>query len=303
MTKIVFFNCFHNGDVHVSRGLVRQVMAKVNQIDSSISFSYAHRNPANLLADIPELTFEPILLNHIGSEHSNLNRHGNMIFFNTWYAQQNHKYMNRYGVTFDALYAAFDDSCKNLWGFSLSDISEDPSNFFPIIDYSKFEIENSSEWLKNNPGKKILVENGLAHSDQAHNFPMTPIIVKLAQNHPEITFILTTVESITLPNNVIYSDNIIKKSVRSDLNEISFLSSRCDMVIGRASGVFSFTLTQENLFQRKIKYLCFSNLVPSRSDKFWMNDLLSDKVNYNSSIITTNEPDVNNVYNIIEGHL
>src|ERR1700677_2769215 len=190
--KIVFFNFFHNGDVHVSRGLVRQIMAKVNQIDPSISFVYAHRNPANLLLDISGLTFQPNLLNHIVSEHSNLTRYGDIVFFNTWYAQQHHKYMNRYGISFDTIYAAFNDSCKNLWNFSLSDISEDPSIFFPTIDYSKFEIGIASEWLKNNPGRKILVENGLAHSDQAHNFPMTPVIVRLAQKYPEITFILTT---------------------------------------------------------------------------------------------------------------
>ena len=303
MTKIAFFNFFHNGDVHVSRGLIRQVMKKVNEIDPAVTFSYAHRNPANLLSDISGLGFEPGLLNYTGGEHNNLNRYGDTIFFNTWYAQQHFKYMNRYGISFDTLYAAFDDSCKNLWNFSLSDISENPSDFFPIIDYSKFEIGTASEWLKNNTGKKILVENGLAHSDQAHNFPMTPIIIRLAQKYPEMTFILTSPDNVALPSNVIYSDNIIKKYIRSDLNEISFLSTHCDMVIGRASGVFSFTLTQENLFQRNMKYLCFSNLVPNRSDKFWLNDLLSDKVNYNSNIITTNEPDVNSVYNIIEGHL
>ena len=249
------------------------------------------------------MNYEPQLLYHVGNEHSNLLRFGETIFFNTWYAQQQFKYMNRYGITFDTLYSAFDDSCKSLWNFSLSDISDNPSDFFPIIDYSKFEIGTTSEWSKNYTGKKVLVENGLAQSDQAHNFPMTPIIIKMAQKHPDITFILTATDGIALPSNVFYSDNIIKKNIRSDLNEISYLSSHCDMIVGRSSGAFTFTLTQQNLFQRNIKIISFSNLVPNKNNKYWLGDLLQDKINYSSTILVSNENNVDIVQCMIEENL
>lgn len=302
--RVVFFNCFHNGDIHVSRGFVRKIMEKARQQNPDIVFDYSHRNPANLLADIPNLNYHRHLVDMISNEHNNLDRFGDMVFFNTWYAQQRFKFMNRYGITFDSLYVGLDDTCKQLWGFSLSDITTDVTQFFPIIDYSKFEIESPKSWLHNNTGTKVLVENGPANSGQAVNFPMTPIIINLANKHPDKTFILTHHDGRNdLPSNVVYSSNIINKSVKSDLNEVSFLSTHCDMVIGRASGVWSFTLTQENLFQRKMKYLCFSNLVPAQPNKFWLGEMFQDQITYSSEFITKDESNPDRVQSIIEEHL
>ena len=303
MSYVVFTNAFHNGDIHASRGLVRKTMEKVKQIDPNTIFSYAHRNPANLLGDIPELNYAPHLLGRGGNEHSNLTKYGDMVFVNTWYGQQNYKFMNHYGISFDTLYAALDDTCQQQWGFKLETISQDPRDFYPAIDYSCFEIGNASAWLAAHPEKKVLVENGLARSDQANNIPLTPTIIKLAQKHPEITFILTTPEGMSLPSNVVHSHDIIQKTTRSDLNETSFLSSKCDLIIGRASGVFAFTLTYDNLFNRKMQYLCFSNLVPKKENQFWLNDLMQDRIAYSATIMTTNESNIGTVYNIIEDKL
>lgn len=302
MKKIVFFNYFHNGDIHASRELVRQVIDKVKQIDSDISFSYAHRNPGNLLDDIPGLVFEPHFLGQTGNEHSNLNRVGDTVFFNTWYAQQNFRYMNRYGVTFDSLYNAFDDSCKSLWNFSLQDISNEPSIFLPTIDYSKFQIENAKNWLLNNPGKKIFVSNGQALSGQAHNFPMSPLISDLAIKHPDKIFILSNQETnVNLPN-VFQSKDIISKN-GCDLNENAFISEHCDVIVGRASGTFSFALTQNNMLKRNCTFLCFSNLVPPPNGKFWLSDLLKDRIQYAANIVVGDENDTNIIKGIIEKYL
>jgi hypothetical protein len=297
--KVIFFNHFHNGDVHVSRGFIRQIMAKM----PGVSFEYSHRNPSNLLADIPGLVYNPNSINQVGNEHISLNRTGDTVYFNTWYAQQRHKHMNKYGITFDSLYAGIDENCQNALGFSLSNISRDPKVFFPTIDYSRFQIVAAQEWVNSHLEKKIIVENGQAMSGQAHNFDMTTAAVNIARNHMDKIFIFTNHASMRLPDNCIYSDNIIKKQQRSDLNEISFLSTHCDMVIGRASGVFSFCLTQQNLFERKMKYLCFSNLVPTRSGKFWLGTNFQDTISYSSTILTSNESNINNIQDIIEGNL
>lgn len=302
--KVVFFNHYHNGDIHVSRGIVRKIMEKVHQIDPTVSFEYTHRNPSNLLADIPGLTYSRNALDLVRSDHDNLVRVGDAVYINTWYAQQQFKYMNRHGISIDALYAGLEDSCKNLWGFSFSDITTNASAFFPVIDYSKYEISEAQKWLSANSQPKILVENCQALSGQATNFSMTPIIVDIARRHTNKMFILTSSDGVyKLPNNVIQASDIIKKSTRSDLNEISFLSTQCEMIIGRASGPFTFTVTQENLFQRNTKYICFTNLVPTHPNKFWLDSLLRDKVNYTANITATNESNVNKVQSIIEGQL
>lgn len=300
--RIVFFNYFHNGDIHLSRGFVRQIMTKIHSIDPTVEFAYGHKMAADLLVDIPNLKYDSGALGIINNEHVNLHKSGDTTYINTWYGQQHFKYMNRYAVSIDTLYAALDDSCKATYGFSLSDISTDLSTFFPVIDYSKFNIAPVQSWLSNHPGKKILVENGPALSGQADNFPMGSVITQLATKYPDKCFILTSQDNIRLPN-VFYSDHITRRHGRTDLNEISFISTHCDMIIGRASGVWSFTLTQENLFKRNIKYLCFSNLVPKKEGKFWMNEMFEDKVNYSSTIITVNESNTNRVIDIIEAHL
>jgi hypothetical protein len=304
MTKrIVFFNYFHNGDIHVSRGMVRQIMNKVHQIDPSVQFAYAHKMSTDLLSDIPGLQFDGSGLSVVNNEHANLHKVGDTTYINTWYGQQHFKYMNRYAVSIDSIYAALSDSCKDTFGFSFDDISTDLTTFFPVIDYTKLNVAPVQSWLSRHPGTKILIENGSALSGQATNFDMKPIIIQLSGKYPDKNFILTSRHDYITRPNVFYSSDITQRGQRTDLNEISFLSTQCDMIIGRASGVWSFTLTQENLFKRNIKYLCFSNLVPKKEGKFWLNELFEDKVNYSSTIITTNESNTDKVREIIEGQL
>jgi hypothetical protein len=210
--------------------------------------------------------------------------------------------MNRYGISMDALYAAFDDTCKSLWGFSLDSISTDPSVFFPMIDYDKFQIGGARAWLYSHPGKKIFVSNGAILSDQAHNFPLTPIIANLAQKHTDKIFILSNHDGHPGSANIIHSDDIIKKR-GNDLNENSFISSHCDVIIGKASGSFTFAVTQDNLFNREVKFLAFCNLEPVHPNKFWANELLRDKINYRCQFIINNTSDPIVAHSIIDSNL
>lgn len=300
--KVTFFNCFHNGDIHVSRSIVREIIKKVKRINPELIFTYAHKNTANLLDDIPEIIHDPGALAYVRSEHHNLFEGGGALFVNTWYAQQNFKYMNQYGISFDSLYAGLDESCKNAWGFSLEDISSDPRTFFPAIDYSKFQIEKAKNWLDNHTGKKIFVCNGYALSGQSHNFPITPLVMALAQKHTDKTFIMTNKEGENRLPNVFWSSDIIQKN-GCDLNENAFISEHCDTIIGRPTGALSFSATQNNLLQRSCKILYFTDLVPKDGEKFWGSELLKDKIQYSASITVTHESDVGKIYSLMESNL
>jgi hypothetical protein len=301
--RVIFFNCFHNGDIHVSRGMVRLIINKVRQIDPNTTFEYAHKNPGNLLADINGLTYNTGGLSYIRSEHDNLIRpNHDTVLINTWYARQHHKYMNQHGITLDSLYAALSDSCRQVWGFRLDDLTQDVREFFPIIDYGAFHLESARRWLSHHPERKVLVENGQALSGQADNFPMNPIINRLATEFPETTFILTHDDKSALLPNMVQSSRIIQKTERSDLNEISFLSTHCDLIIGRASGAFTFCLTQENMFHRSPAYLCFANIETS-SGKYWIGDLLKERVNYSAQLSIDPEIRPDHVANTIREHL
>lgn len=302
MKRVVFFNYFHNGDIHVSRGFVRQIMNKIHQQDSSIQFSYGHKNDPSLLSDIPNLSFDSSALAIVNDSHVNLRKIGDTIYINTWYAQQNFKYMNTFGLTFDALYASFDENCQHAFGFSLSEISMEPKDFYPIIDYSKFEISRAQQWINENSEKKILVENGHSLSGQSDNFNMTLAIANIAIHHMDKIFIISNQDNIPLPNNCIYAAGIIKKNGRSDLNEISFLSTHCDIIIGRASGVWSFALTKQNLFERTPKFIGFYNL-PFRGQDYWLGSMFKGKINYSANFHGHDENNLTKIQNIIQQNL
>lgn len=303
MTKrVVFFNYYHNGDIHVSRRLVYHVMNRVRQIDPTTQFAYGHQNSPDLLLDIDGLSFDPLALSVVRNDHAGIVVSGDTIYFNTWYAQQHFRYMNRYGITMDSLYSAFDDSCQSLWGFSLHQITDDPQLFFPVIDYNKFFIQEAKNWLLTNSNKKIFVSNGATLSGQAHNFSLTNIVNSVAKNHLDKTFILSNRDGQTDAPNIVYSSDIIKKG-GNDLNENSFLASHCDVIIGKASGTFSFAVTQENLFHRNPKFLAFCNLTPTHPNKFWLSDKLRDKINYQAKFIVSNESNESVVSNIIDSNL
>lgn len=303
MHHVTFFTHFHSGDLHVSREFIRKIMSKVSQIDNNILFSYAHVNDPNLLSDIPGLRYERL---SDTDQFENLQVRRNTTYVNTWYGQQHFKYMNPYGMTLDCLYTAFDDSCKTAWGFSLADINSDPASFIPTIDYFQFKIQPTQEWIHQNPHKKIFISNGQALSGQANNFPMTPIITDLAGRHKEKIFILSNVEgSYNLPRNVIYSKDIIKKPYGSDLNENSFLASHCDLIVGRASGSFSYAWTQQNLLQRKCKFLafCIPGVITKPPYQFWTHSLFHDKIKYSAEIFESTATEHREVLSIIESHL
>ena len=302
MKRVVFFNYYHNGDIHVSRGFIRRIIEKVKQLDPTIRFFYSHRNSPELLSDIIDLQFDSNGLGQVNNDHANLVVVGDTVYINTWYAQQHYRYMNRYGITIDSLYSAFDDTCKSLWGFSLEDLSTEPGDFFPTIDYEKFQIAQAKNWLSSHPGKKVFVSNGAILSDQAHYFGLTPIIDVISKNHPDKIFILSNNDGHPGSNNIIHSSDIILKS-GNDLNENSYIASHCDVIIGKASGAFSFSVTKENCLQRSPKFLAFCNLAPSHPNKFWLGERLRDRINYTSQFIVSNEKDVNNVSSIIDSNL
>jgi hypothetical protein len=296
--RIVFFNHFNNGDIHVSRSFIKNIIPKIKSIIPDAEFIYSHKNP-NLLIDIDGLKYDPSIYRQVKNEHVGVFKIGESIYFNTWYAQQHHKFMNVYGLTLDCLYAAFDSNCKEMFGFSLDDISIDLNTFFPTIDYSKFELSNVNRWLELTKNqKKIFISNGPVLSGQSNNFNLTKIIDDIAKNNLDKIFILSNPESIISPN-IIFSSNIINK-VGCDLNENAYLSTFCDLIIGRASGAFTFAMDYKNFIERSIDILCFSDLTNLPSDSFWLSSLFKDKIKYSANIENYNNYDLNFVRSAIE---
>ena len=288
MKKILFYNHFNHGDLHIARGFVKKI--------SDIFFDYdpyfLHRRNVNTLKDL-NFKHESSPLDSISID-SSFYKENDDIYCNTWYGSGDRKYLQQYGISFDCLYSIFDDFVKNTFDTSLYDIDPCIENWFPNINYSKFNIENINNWLEKNIKPKILIVNGHSRSGQSDNFIMTEMINYFSRLN-NYNIIYTNIEHDEFSKeykplekeNVFFTNDIIG-NLDFDLNEIAYLSTHCDIIIGRATGAFTFAFNYDNLFKRKIKMISLSNLMTEQSNKFWISSKFKDKINYNSEVIKRN---------------
>lgn len=247
--KICFFNHYHNGDLFHSKSFIRQI---INTLD--VDFSYAHSNNPKILIDL-EIPYENIP----DISHSiRFLEDGETLYINTWigsYFVEGERYYGECTLRFS--YDMFDKIYSELnsrfeCNLSLSDIKD----YYPSIDYQKFEIKNIDEYLKNNTTKKVLFSNGPCLSGQCRYYgDMVDIINDLAEKHKDITFICTQ-KIQTSYSNVVFTEDIIKIS-DNDLNEIGYLSTFCDLIVGRNSGPFCFSTNKDNVNNSNVTFYAF----------------------------------------------
>ena len=87
MKKIIFFNHYHNGDIHYSREFVKDIIKKTN----STECYYYHFNKPNLLKDINIKHNIPQYLD----KQKQIIKISDNIFINTWIGQCGAKYLTK----------------------------------------------------------------------------------------------------------------------------------------------------------------------------------------------------------------
>lgn len=226
--KVIFYNNFHNGDIHYSREFVKDIMKKLPENE----YYYSHRNHNNLLKDIKNIRHINVPLDNS----SQIQFKDNMILINTWIGQCSAKYLTQ-DCSLYSNYNMYQDIYK-LLGIEIENIEF----YIPSIDFCFVEkngIDNFSF-----KSKKVLICNGTIYSDQCPPFSFDYCINILSDKFSDIDFILTS-ESTIKKDNVHYTSNIIKIN-GNDLNEIAYLSTQCNVIVGRASGPHAFTHIKEN---------------------------------------------------------
>jgi hypothetical protein len=245
INKIAYFNGFGNGDLHYSREFVKFFVSKL-----PIESTYTHVRCPFLLRDL-SVRYE----RRLSTTSSDPNQMGfyiedSTLFFGTWIGQNRGKWLNADGCTIKNnynMYAHF----ASLFGIDLLQEVE----YIPSIDYSKYDIDD----IKLSKDKNILICNGPCISGQTRNFDMNPIIIALAQKHPSCRFFITKPFASDLTN-IIDTNSFISDKTKSDLNEISYISTFCDIIVGRGSGPFCFTHVKDNLFNKNKTYISFGNI-------------------------------------------
>lgn len=249
MKKICFFNHYHNGDLFHSKSFIKEI---VDTIDTE--FAYAHSNNPIVISDlgIPHIEIPNL------SPYSKFVDSENTLYVNTWigcYFDSNKPFNGECTLRFSyQMFGKIYEHLNEVFGSQLKLNSIE--TYFPFVDYSKFDCSKIDEFLIKHTEKKILFSNGPCLSGQSHyNGDMSEIIEKCATSNPEKLFIATYKFDTNLTN-IKFTSDIIQID-GCDLNEISYISKYCNLIVGRNSGPFCFATTGDNMTDPQKTFYAF----------------------------------------------
>ena len=246
--NIIFYNHFGNGDIFESREFVKEIISNV----PASKCIYRHAKGEKFLRDICNLNYEYLTMeDNLCNPTGNSKVHGNDLYINTWIGRDGRYVLPGIGCTVEKLFDMYNDMLQGIYSLKYS-----CREYIPTINYSFFNREESDNFASQHE-KLILISNGPVQSMQACNFDFAPIIRRVADTHKDKTFIITS-NMEERPENVFYTGEFIKQDGQPDLNELSYLSTKCNMLIGRNSGPHVMSWVKENCFNRKMVNITFS---------------------------------------------
>lgn len=274
--KICFFNHYHNGDCIATKQFVAELMEKL-----PATYSYAHSNHPKIIGDLC-LTHTPIppgVWPPTTEETTKFIERGDTFFINTWigcyiptFDSDNLNYVVeriitetdvQHEINWSSYYRAWSHIYSKINARYSLDLKLNPlvNHYFPTIDYAKFKYEGVDAFVANNKSKQLfLFSNGFALSGQCYKYDnMEEIIESVSLAFP-YALILCTHRIPTSTNNIYFTQDIIAVDDGCDLNEISYLSTFCEAIVGRNSGPFLFTNTKENLNDRSKLFIVFDKI-------------------------------------------
>lgn len=253
--KIVLFNHYHRGDIFTNREFIKHLRSQL----PDIRFSYLHFNHPKLTRDM-EIPL-------IGSP-DNLNQHSKFFFdkdtlyINTWIGADPEFMAKHKGLNLHAMY----EQWLEVYAFVSKTLGKeifiyaDKEDYLPSVEFSHFNTLNIDNYLNSSDNmKRLLICNGVPKSGQSFSNDMAEFINETAKKFAKVDFICTQ-RFPTDNKNVLFTDDIIgdietvdkrapwedKDLNICDLLEISYLSEKCDIIIGKNSGPAVFCETHNN---------------------------------------------------------
>jgi hypothetical protein len=198
------------------------------------------------------------------------------------------------------------DQIEKYLGVTLT-LSSQLEDQVPMIDYHFYNLSDIDYFVNSREKSRVLISNGPAMSGQSFADDMHDMIDLFAQKYPKIDFICTK-KFTTSYDNIFFTDNIIKTATsesssgvywnpsqtRCDLLEISYLSTHCDLIVGKNSGPFVYCLTKQNLQDNTKTFVSFNNVEI---------DNLTYDLNINCSYIHSNNYDKNHIMQLLDSQL
>jgi len=279
---IVLYNYYNYGDIHLSRMLIKGLSEK-------FKIKFYHKLNHGLFEDMVEI--EEHSLSNLKGANPSKSDLGNKVV-NTWIGQYDFTYLNS---------SKCKGCCMETYSLFIKDVlsfynieMKDHEYYLPSIDYKKLSdfdaITSSIDSVIGNYEKVIFISNGDVMSNQSTNFDFTPIIKNLASKFPNYIFLITNDIDNKLPN-VVYTGNITNR--KQDLLYLSYFSTLSNVIIGRSSGPYTFSLVKENLLDENKTLIGFTNI---EAESYFYE-------NKKCKFLWSKDYDINNIENIITSNI
>jgi hypothetical protein len=266
LDKIIFYNHYHRGDIFTHRGFIQHLKKEL----PSINYEYLHFNHPKLTRDLEiPLVGDPNRF----SKKNRFHKEGKTFFVNTWVGAYGKLFKKHRGLNMDLLYEQWAEIFRNInEEFGSNIVLKSKEEYLPTVDFSFYDLKNIDEFFEKYKSKKtVLLCNGSPKSNQSFLYNMESFINNAAEKFPEVIFICTEKFKNT-KDNIFYTDDIIRcediESKRApwedmaknicDLPEISYVSEKVDLIVGKNSGPFCFCETKNNYLDPNKHFLSFN---------------------------------------------
>jgi hypothetical protein len=251
--NIVFYNHWHYGDLFSTRGLVTDIQKQLPQAQ----YYYLHNKSADATRDLCPHVHEGFndVLGQL-SQHARYTDAGDTLFINTWVGAYMGMWPNTHPsyISHRLIYQQLYKELAKKYHLSL-DLS-DVWHYVPDIDYTFYNTRAADDFLVDRSGRKFLFCNGAVQSTQSSMGDMQELIHDLSERYPD-DLLVATEKFATDRNNVVFTSDIFGKDC--DICEISYLSTRCHLIVGKNSGPFTYASTKRNLKDNTKMFLCLSH--------------------------------------------
>jgi len=254
MENIVFFNHWHYGDLFSTRGWVADIKRQLPESN----FYYAHKKNPRAIIDLVE-TLDAENNQAVLDGIDQWKRFGvdeDTILINTWVGSYMGLWANTHPsyISHQRIIGECYNNLRQQFGIDLK-LSDDVWDYVPEIDYTPYQtsvIDNYVDFV----GNVYLFCNSAVASAQSSMDNMKNIIEYVAENHKNDT-IVATEKFETKLDNIIFTDNIFEE--KCDLCDISYLSTKVNLVVGKNSGPFTYANTKQNLLDKNKVFVNFSH--------------------------------------------
>lgn len=254
MSNIIFYNHWHYGDLFSTRGVVADIKKQL----PDYNFLYAHRKDPRAIIDLVETLDKEDCESVLTSidQWKRFASDDDTILINTWVGSYMGLWPNTHPsyISHHRIYREMYGNIRQNFGIDLQ-LSDDVWDYIPEIDYSHYH-EPTAEMQKELVGNVYLFCNSAVASKQSSMDNMQKIIEYIADNHKKDT-IVATEKFETKCENIVFTDDLFTNTC--DLCDISYLSTKVNLIVGKNSGPFTYANTKQNLLDKNKVFVNFSH--------------------------------------------